>query len=238
MRAKNAIAVVAIGLALLGVLCVSHAWGGVALRVADDLGHGVPCEIYLEGQGGNRILLGETDAHGRFMTQQECHELFKVVAAPLQNEHLYAERPCHRLRPDVTNTILVTKIEFLENLVENATLLRNQKQYADAALVCNEIYQRAKTARPNLAKIAQSKVFEDFAHSIDYSSALLAPDPKQGKFVMTGDYEDAVRGFQKEHGLEETGVIDFNTLRSQAKRGVFDYLTKRWKAPELTGTDH
>lgn len=37
----------------------------------------------------------------------------------------------------------------------------------------------------------------------------------------------AVRRFQKVHGLEETGIIDFDTLRLQAKQDVFDYVTKR-----------
>ena len=220
-------------LALLSVLSVPVAWGSVALRVADDLGHGVPCRVYLQGQGGKRILLGDTDRQGRFTSERECYELLKLVVSPLQNSHLAAERPCRSLSPDTTNTILVTKTAFLENLVENAALLRREDLHADAALACNEIHQRANAARPNLARIAQSHVYEDFARSIDFTGAPLEIDKEHGKFVMTADFEDAVRRFQGKHGLEETGIIDFSTLRQQAERGVFDYLTKRWTATEL-----
>ena len=207
--------------------------GATVLRVADDTGQVVPSKVFIEESQGNRVKLGETDAHGLFILGQEYLTSLKAVIVPVGAEHLPNELHCSKLRPDSTNTVLLTRTEFMENLLANAALLHERERYEDAALVYNEIYQRARVPRPGIAKAAQAEVYKDFALYLGVEGELLTNDMAQGRFVMTENFEGAVRAYQKERGIEQTGVIDFKTLLQASKHRVFEYLTRRWTAEEL-----
>ena len=214
--------------ATTGSLLVVASRADLTLHMVDDRNEPVACEVYFQGQEGRAILLGSTDAAGTFAVTNDCHRLLRVLVVPVAGQHLSAVAECGSQEVGATNTILLTKVEFLANLRANAAWLEAEEQYADAALVHNEIYQRAKTARPGLASQAQAGVYEMFARSIGFPGQRLEYDPAQGVFVMTSDFELAVYEFQREQGLEETGRIDFATLRAHTSRKVLDYVTKRW----------
>ena len=207
--------------------------GATVLRVADDMGQAVPSQIFIEETQGHRVKLGETDGQGLFIVAPAYPASSKAVIAPVGAEHLLNELHGSKLRPDSTNTVLLTRTEFMENLLANAALLHERERYEDAALVYNEIYQRARVPRPGIAQAAQAEVYKNFALYMGVEGELLTNDTSQGRFVMTENFEDAVRAYQKERGIDQTGVIDFKTLLQASKHRVFDYLTRRWTAEEL-----
>jgi hypothetical protein len=90
----------------------------------------------------------------------------------------------------------------------------------------------AKTAKPNLARTARAGVDEDFARPIGFAGAPLADEVAQKRFVMTADFEAAVRDFQKAHGLPDTGTIDKDGNVVTFTEGEIEIYHQPWPAVE------
>ncbi|MDA1045074.1 MAG: hypothetical protein O3C57_07620 [Verrucomicrobia bacterium] len=78
--------------------------------------------------------------------------------------------------------------------------MRKQEFFADAALINNEIYQRVIKSRTDVARTAQSDVYENFARFLGFDGDLLVHDEGQEKFVMTQSFEDAGDSVTFAHG--------------------------------------
>jgi len=199
-------------------------------RVIDDYGNPVECVVVRVTAGDEKVPFAETDQNGRFsITEQLCanNPVFRVE--PKGENHFRSQvYACEAAIKNPTFTILVTNKNILANLSWNAKYFEEQNACATAAMIYNDIYQRARAFDEVLAEEAKRKVIALFARHLGNNTPTVY-DPLQKKDVIGPSFQQDIKNFQRVSAIPETGNIDMRTLRKAAATSVGRYMFTRVK---------
>jgi hypothetical protein len=73
---------------------------------------------------------------------------------------------------------------------------------------------------------AEEKTYDMFAKFLNVEGAT-SYDPVQEKIVITPQFMDSIRHFQKKINVNATGIINYTTLQAAAEQQISKYLLKK-----------
>ena len=192
--------------------------------VKDDHDVGVKSEVFLK-KNEKEAPQGPTDDNGQLTLVAGCSQ-GEVIRAKPESELFYeGKRYCDPQQEVIE--VLVTSIGFYENLRSNGEQLETNEEWSKAALVYNEMSVRARAWDREEAESWRQKAYELFAKHIELPSDVEIVVPYKGRKVVSPGYQDAIRRYQAQEGIPETGRIDYGTLASAAGQDVGVYLFHR-----------
>jgi len=194
------------------------------IRVIDDQGKGVKCELYRIDQARKEFRLGATDEQGQKTLEEKCVSGENLLVKP-KNPRYYVNRNTECPLKD-SCIIRVTRKDIMGNLQANAAYLEATGEHAKAALVYNEISARSSSFDEKLAQSSIQKVYELAGRLFGIDKPTVY-DPRQKKTVISPALGTSIKEFQKANELNETGRIDYLTLRMSAQDNIGTYLFRQ-----------
>jgi hypothetical protein len=197
-------------------------------RVIDDYGAPVKCSVVRVTSGSERVSFGETDENGGFSIRQEMCEGNPVFCFEPKGENHFRSRiyTCNGVIKNPTFTIIITKKAVLDNLKWNAKHFEERNAYATAAMIYNDIYQRALAFDNGLAEEMKRKAIDLFAGHLKNARPMVY-DALRKKEVLAPGFRDDIKKFQREKGIPDTGAIDMRTLRSASGASMGQFMFRR-----------
>ena len=186
----------------------------------DDPKNGIESKICICDVNEKVTVYRHTDENGRFEGDIICKSGEKVKIDPISSIYYPSYIKCPV--KITSTTIRLTKVYRMTNLEANAVFLESAGRYGDAALVFNEICARAIKFDEKKATKAATKTFELTGKIFNVEPAIKW-DTLQKKEVLTNIFVDAIKDFQRSKTLNDTGKLDYGTLRavSNSDIGVF-----------------
>lgn len=180
---------------------------------------GVQSQIFLIDAKDVSTRIDPTDPAGYFSVTAKCDTGFQIRAVP-QSENYYA-KDIECATPE--NHVPVGRKKYILNLKANAKILEGTNQTWDAALIYNELGVRLASTDAAESQKAKLKAIQLVGRTVGVDQATVY-DPQQDKTVMTPELKAAVEAFQKSHGLDPTGVVDYRTLEIAAEKPISTYM--------------
>ncbi|MFH1739408.1 MAG: hypothetical protein ABIH23_10415 [bacterium] len=197
-------------------------------RVIDDDGVSVVGSIVRIVDSGEDVSCGELDENGSFSINDGfCKENPAFRIKPKTDDYYQSRKyASEKIVENATYTIMIWKKAYIDNLKWNASHFEEKEDYAKASLMRNEIYQRLRGIDDAAAEEARQKTIRLFARYLNNDTPF-ATDPLQTQPVINQTFHSAIKQFQQEKGIEDTGRIDMRTLRTAAGISVGRYLFGR-----------
>ncbi len=185
------------------------------VEVKDDYNNGISSGIFYNDTDEH---IGDTNQSGIFVSESLCTDDKMIIAKP--KSPLYESGKCKCVAGTNKFVVKVTWKPIYSNLIENKNYFISRGDYASAALASNEIVARSTDVET--VKAERIEIIVNFSKYLKLSEATKAVnfDPVQKETVATPAMVDAVKLFQKNNGLPETGLIDYKTLSEAADRDV------------------
>lgn len=197
-----------------------------SIKVQDDFGGGIKSNIYVSLSNKDEAK-GITDDSGTISIDSPCHTGEQIKACPVNPLYYEGLADCSPNQKPLI--VIVTKKAFAINLEWNAKEYETNERFGDAAIVYSEIAARYQKIEPEKANIAKKKVYEMFAEAIETPNDIkvLNYDKKQGMKVLTPEFVDYLKEYQKQKSIPVTGAIDFNTLSTQSDVSIGAVLSNK-----------
>lgn len=197
-------------------------------HVMDDYGKPVGCTVVRVTAEGEKVPFAETDEHGCFSISKKLCEANPAFHAEPKGENHFRSKSytCEKVIQGPTVTIIVTKKVILDNLKWNAKHFEERNANATAAMIYNDILQRARAFDESLAEETRRKVISLFALHLDNETPMVF-DLLQKKDVISPSLQQDIKKFQRANGIPETGRIDMRTLRKASGTSVGLYMFTR-----------
>jgi len=193
------------------------------MQVVDrDTRRGVESDIELVDTQSTSKRVGPTDENGYF-TLVSCIAGNRLRAIPKSQQYFAKAVEC----PPNGGIVFLQRILYFATLKTNAVTLEKLKKNGDAALGWSEISQRAPAEDKDAIKEAESKAYEQFGIAIGHTGVTTTFDPLQGKTVVTQEFRDAIKSYQKRSGIPVTGMLDYKTLSATAESPIGTYMFQR-----------
>jgi len=194
----------------------------------DDARRHVRGDLYIIDRRGVPTLVGETTGDGDFMIlpEHQCVAGSVIQVRPHQEE---GYGPATWNCPvDNGVQINVVRLPYLENLRTNAAALENRGMYHVAALVYSEL--AARSSGPE-ADAAEAKTYEmvALADALQYGGT----DRVNDEGEISESLFEAIRSFQTQNGLNDSGTLDYATLERLALDPIEPYITGRPALPAV-----
>src|SRR5262245_34377571 len=209
----------------------AEAQSSKVLQIVDDLGKGVKSEVWklTRSDPPQRTRLGVTGDDGLLSVAESCESGERLRAEPISTAVYNAQN----LECPITKSptqLLITRVEYVLNLIANAIRAETLDKEALAALLYNEVYVRIAASDAEKAATYKLKTIQLIGGHLGVASPLML-DPAQGKHgvrVMTPSMREAIKLFQYTSHLDDTGMIDFSTLSTAAGIStITPYLLKK-----------
>ena len=197
-----------------------------SIKVQDDFGKGIKSNVYVS-LGNENEAKGITDDSGILLIEKPCLQGKQIKACPVNPLYYEGFADC---RPNQNELVVkVTKKAFALNLKWNAENYEATGSLGSAALAYSEIATRLHKINPEEASVARNKVYSTFAGAIKTPINVKVSDfdKKQGIVVLTIEFVNYLKEYQKEKGVPVTGTIDFKTLRTQSDISVGAVLSNK-----------
>jgi hypothetical protein len=178
---------------------------------------GIQSKIFKRTAGGTETSLGPTDANG-----------MKVVAAPgAEGEELRAQPQSPRYYESSTTCPLATGETIVEvvaadamsaearRLFAQARTAEAQGKPAEAALALKKVANSVAKSDPALARFSEKRIALLGGAIFDVKTPVQERHDG-GAWAATPQLQVKVRGFQRDQGLAQTGVLNTETLSKAA----------------------
>jgi len=172
---------------------------------------GVECDISIEQKDGKVVKASYTNKKGYIEVDFTCHKLEKVIFIP-KGDYYSETFKC----PLDKRIVHLSSISYQRNLIANAKYLYSIGDYGSSALAYNDAAARLQRYDKSAALDASVKAYAATAKALGVQKPVVF-DFKKQKEVMSPELKSAVTSFQKDKGLEQTGRIDFPTLRASSR---------------------
>lgn len=192
------------------------------MQVVDtDTKRGLESTIDLIDSKNENSRLTATDKDGYFLAPSTCAPGSRMKATPASKSYFAKTVDCPV--PSGLELVGLTRIKYIRNLTDNASVLEQNGITGDAALVYNELAIRLLGVDTAKASSARRKSFILAGESLGVSTPLKF-DAVQGRRVMSPELKQAVTILQRSKGLKTTGDLDFATLSAVSDVPLSNYL--------------
>jgi hypothetical protein len=202
---------------------------------ADQKKLGVAAEVALVDAKSVPRSLGPTDDEGYFILNTACGQGSRLRATPKSQLYYGGMLDCP---PSSLRSVPVIRKNYIKNLKTNASVLEQSGKTADAALVWNEITSRLliirsidPKAEADLPSIdaATAKTIQLFVKAMEQQKGQTIGQPirydsSQRKQVLTPEFVEQLKQYQKAEGVPVTGTVDYTTLAVQADKPISTYV--------------
>lgn len=135
--------------------------------------------------------------------------------------------------------VKVTRKAFAQNLNWNAEIFEATGNLGNAALTYSEIATRLHRINPGKASVARNRAYSTFAAAIKtpINVKVSGFDEKQGIVVLTDEFVNYLKEYQKKKNVPATGVLSQNVsglpqsswpLRQKRPSATFRSLDSEW----------
>jgi hypothetical protein len=191
------------------------------VSVRDDNLAAVPSMIFRISPKGETSFLMNTDASGIAKLRSRCRSSDRFRAEPHNARFVAGGLTC--LPTADTLAIKVSPKLRIRQLSRYGSQLSADNQFADAALVYNEVAGRIAFEDPAASDSARIKSIKLFAHIIAVPQAR-ALDTVNGSVVMSPEFQKALVKYQAKEAVTVSGQLDYATLRSASLKPIVHYL--------------
>jgi len=189
------------------------------IRVVEDGGRGIKSDLYVIKGTGQEEFFDETDDTGVVHPNYSCESGWRIRAKPKDQAYFHSSaQKCL-----VKLMLRVTSRRVLSNLQKNAEWARQNGEYGVAALVYNELSVRAAAFDSNLALKAETNAYEYAGRALGVEEPT-GFDPTQKRVVLSPEFIEKIRAYQKTNGLPDSGKLDNATLTSLANAPIGRFL--------------
>lgn len=201
---------------ILSVFLISLSFADQRIRVMDkDIkGKGIECEIKIKKKDGKLELVSYTDNHGYVQVDFNCNQLEIAVFVP-KGDYYSIEERC----PIKKSEIYLSSITYVTILISNGEKLFKMGDYGSSTLAFSEAAARLKKYNKKESVNVEVKAFKAAGKTFGVKNPTIF-DPKQLKLVISPELGMAIKEYQIKNGLEKTGKLDFNTLRSTSNKDL------------------
>ncbi len=222
----NRIASLSIMIALCIVVSSLKISADQSIKVQDDFGKGIKSNVFVS-LGNEYEAKGITDDLWILLIKTPCLKGKQIKARPVNP--LYYEGFADCLPNKDQLVVKVTKKAFAQNLNWNAKIFEATGNLGNAALTYSEIATRLHKINPGKASVARNKAYSTFAAAIKtpINVKVSGFDEKQGIVVLTNEFVNYLKEYQKKKNVPATGAIDFKTLKTQSDLSVGAVLTNK-----------
>lgn len=201
------------------------------ITVENDLGKGVKSMISIS-LGDSNEKKWVTDDKGKLILKSPCRKGNQIKAFPFNRLYYEGSVDCS---PKNSHLIVkVTKKCYVVNLRWNAKVFEDNGNSGNAALAYLELAARYHSIDPFEASEFREKTYMNFSVAIDTPENIQVVhyDLLQKRKVLTKEFVEYLKTYQKKQGLRETGVIDFNTISTESNINVMKMLEQKIEHPK------
>lgn len=199
---------------------------GVDIHVSNDFNKGVPSKIILEYKN-QKFEKGPTNSEGFMPLDDSCKRGYKFHVEPNSPDYYGSTKFC---MPDSTKvTFKLTKRKYIKLLLSKAKALELEKLPGKAALVYSEVASRMDGTDIAIAKLARDKSTKLSVTKLNLidSQVALHFDKNQNRTVITSEFSSALKEWQIDKGIDDSGQLDYKTLSIIASEDISSYLFKK-----------
>lgn len=196
--------------------------------IAADDGDGIPSQVVLISQIGEKVNLGPTDANGviPFPQRMVCDRGMKLEVTSGSSWYDNASKLMECKNPEYVRLKRIHISKRYPNAYSNPTIINiaynismasKANDYALTALLYSELAAEFSPFSEELNRLYSSRSIGFFALATDYPGLISQGQISQGEW---GDFHAFVRRRQADWNISDTGFLDYKILSLEAGRNI------------------